>query len=213
VTFLQHCTRTSDPLTKLYELIICTGMRKGEALALHWADVDLDDQLLFVRYTLSNINNTTPVFTTPKTKSSHTWIGLSPRSVRALRRQAERQRALRLAAGPGYQDQDLVFTRRNGQPLRHEYVLRHLRQLTTDAGLPRIRVHDLRLRRHHHAVLAGAAGHGVQDDAALHPLDHHRGLRAPAPSRRPAGRRGHRHRPQRRRERHGRGLTTTRRPP
>ncbi|MGD9527584.1 MAG: tyrosine-type recombinase/integrase [Pseudonocardia sp.] len=61
-----------------------------------------------------------------------------------MRRQAERQQLLRLANGPRYQDHDLVFTRRNGQPLRHEYVLRHLRQLTTDAGLPRIRVHDLR---------------------------------------------------------------------
>jgi integrase len=97
-----------------------------------------------VRYTLSNINNTTPVFTTPKTKSSHTWIGLSSRGVRALHRQAERQRVLRLATGPAYRDQDLVFTRRDGQPLRPEYVLRHLHQLTSEAGLPRIRVHDLR---------------------------------------------------------------------
>jgi integrase len=62
------------------ELILCTGMRKGEALALHWADVDLDAQVLLVRYTLSNINNTTPMFSTPKTKSSHTWIGLSQRA-------------------------------------------------------------------------------------------------------------------------------------
>ena len=143
-TFLQHCNYTQDPLAELYELIICTGLRKGEALALHWADIDLDDRILFVRYTLSNINNTTPVFTTPKTKSSRTWIGLSPRSVRALRRQAEHQRLLRLAAGPTYQDRDLVFTRGNGQPLRHEYVLRHLHQLSADAGLPKIRVHDLR---------------------------------------------------------------------
>jgi hypothetical protein len=69
VTFLQHCARISDPLAELYELIICTGMRKGEALALHWADVDLDDRLLFVRYTLSNVNNTTPVFTAPETSA------------------------------------------------------------------------------------------------------------------------------------------------
>jgi integrase len=144
VAFLRYCAQVHDPLGELYELILCTGLRKGEALALHWADVDLDAQVLLVRYTLSNINNTTPVFTAPKTKSSHTWIGLSARAVRALHRQAERQRVLRLATGPAYRDQDLVFTRRDGQPLRPEYVLRHLHQLTNDAGLPRIRVHDLR---------------------------------------------------------------------
>jgi len=43
-----------------------------------------------------------------------------------------------------YEDQDLVFIRRDGQPLRPEYVLRHFRQLTDAVGLPRIRVHDLR---------------------------------------------------------------------
>jgi Site-specific recombinase XerD len=102
--FLGYCAQVHDPLAELYELIMCTGMRKGEALALHWADVDLDEQVLFVRYTLSNVNNTTPVFTTPKTKSSYTWIGLSERAVHALRRQAERQRVLRLAAGAVYRD-------------------------------------------------------------------------------------------------------------
>lgn len=62
----------------------------------------------------------------------------------ALRRQAERQRVQRIAAGVAYQEQDLVFTRRGGQPLRPEYVLRRLHTLTDEAGLPRIRVHDLR---------------------------------------------------------------------
>ncbi|WP_112277035.1 tyrosine-type recombinase/integrase [Lentzea terrae] len=31
-----------------------------------------------------------------------------------------------------------------GQPLRPEYVLRRFHQLTEQAGLPRIRIHDLR---------------------------------------------------------------------
>jgi integrase len=117
---------------------------RGEALALHWADVDLDARMLFVRYTPSNINNTAPVFTAPKSRSSHAWIGLSERVVRALRRQAERQRLQRIAASARYRDQDLVFTRADGQPLRPECVLRHLHQLSDAAGLPRIRVHDLR---------------------------------------------------------------------
>jgi integrase len=35
-----------DPLAELYEVILGTGMRRGEALALHWADVDLDARML-----------------------------------------------------------------------------------------------------------------------------------------------------------------------
>jgi len=100
--------------------------------------------LLFVRYTLANVNNTTPVFSTPKTRSSRAWIGLSERVVRALQRQRERQHVQRLGAGPAWAEQDLVFTRGTGQPLRHEFVLHQLQQLAEQAGLPRIRVHDLR---------------------------------------------------------------------
>ncbi|MFE9748214.1 tyrosine recombinase XerC [Saccharothrix saharensis] len=131
--FLRYCHDHDDPLTDLFEVIIGTGLRKGEALALHWDDISLDDHVAFIRYTLSNINNTTPVLTAPKTKSSRTWIGLSDRVITALRHQRLRQPS-----------DDLVFHRRDGKPLRPEYVLRHFRQLTDDAGLPRIRVHDLR---------------------------------------------------------------------
>lgn len=144
VAFLRYCATINDPLAPLYELILGTGMRKGEALALHWSDVHLDERVLFVRYTLSNINNSTPVFTAPKTKTSYAWIGLSDRVVTALCRQAEHQQTLKHAAGRQYRDQDLVFTRRDGQLLRPEYVLRHFHHLTDAAGLPRTRVHDLR---------------------------------------------------------------------
>lgn len=83
--FLRWCHDHDDPLADLFEVLVGTGLRKGEALALHWNDIDLDDHVLFVRYTLSNVNNTTPVFTTPKTKTSRTWIGLSDRVATALR--------------------------------------------------------------------------------------------------------------------------------
>jgi hypothetical protein len=79
------------------------------------------------------------VFGPPKTSSSYAWIALSDRVVAALTRQRERQRVQRLTSTPGYEDQDLVFARRDGRPLRPEYVLRHFRALTGAAGLPRIR--------------------------------------------------------------------------
>nr|WP_246476928.1 hypothetical protein [Actinokineospora xionganensis] len=85
--------RHDDPLTDLFELIMGTGMRRGEALAPHWADVHLDERILLVRYTLSNIDNTTPVFTTPKPRSRLAWVCLSDRVAHAFQRQARRQPA------------------------------------------------------------------------------------------------------------------------
>ena len=37
-----------------------------------------------------------------------------------------------------------MFTRQDGSPLRPEYVTRHFQALAQDAGLPVIRLHDLR---------------------------------------------------------------------
>lgn len=144
VAFLQYCAAIRDPLAELFEVLIGTGMRKGEALALHWSDVYLEDRVLFVRQTLSNVNNSRPVFTAPKTKTSLDWVGLSSRVVAALKRQTVRQHAQRLADPKPRRESGLVFCRVNGEPLRPEYVLHHFHELTDDAGLPRIRVHDLR---------------------------------------------------------------------
>jgi integrase len=36
-------------------LVAGTGMRRGEALALHWSDVDLDGGVLVVRGTLGRV--------------------------------------------------------------------------------------------------------------------------------------------------------------
>ena len=132
-----------DPLTELFELLICTGMRKGEVLGLHWADVDLDARLLFVRHTLVAVDNSRLVFNSPKTTGSRDWIALSARAVDALRERARRHR-LEALTGAAYHDRGLVFCRPDGQPLRPEYVLHHFYGLTEAAGLPRIRVHDLR---------------------------------------------------------------------
>ena len=48
VASLDHCHRADDRLTDLFELAIGTGMRRGEALALHWFDVDLATRVLNV---------------------------------------------------------------------------------------------------------------------------------------------------------------------
>jgi integrase len=40
--FLEHCHKADPLMADLCELLIGTGMRKGEALGLHWNDVHLD---------------------------------------------------------------------------------------------------------------------------------------------------------------------------
>ncbi|QDY07908.1 hypothetical protein FJK98_12650 [Micromonospora sp. HM134] len=104
---------------------------------------DLDARALFVHSTLVSVDNSRSMFNAPNTHGSRAWIALSTRAVDALQRQRRRQ--CRQQVPTRHHDNlDLVFARPDGQPLRPQYVLDHLRRLTADAGLPAIRVHDLR---------------------------------------------------------------------
>ena len=62
--------------TPLFALLVNTGLRRGEALALRWSDVDLDAGVLRVRGTLARVDGAL-VVTEPKTAKSR-------RSVRFL---------------------------------------------------------------------------------------------------------------------------------
>src|SRR5262245_29195183 len=72
-----------------------------------------------------------------------------------LRRQRARQAQARLGAGAAWQNLDLVFTNRAGGPLDARVLRCELRSVLERAGLPRLRIQDL---RHSASTLLLAAG-------------------------------------------------------
>lgn len=74
---------------------------------------------------------------------------------------------MRDKAGAGWQESDLIFTTRTGQPIEGSNVLRSFHRLTAKANLPRIRVHDAR----HGAATLLAAGN-VHPRLAMEILGH-----------------------------------------
>ncbi|HEX2469205.1 MAG TPA: site-specific integrase [Candidatus Limnocylindrales bacterium] len=68
---------------------------------------------------------------------------------------------------PAYQDRDLVFATGIGTPLEPGNVLRTWRRIVTKAGLPGLRIHDL---RHGHATLM--LGQGVHPKVVSERLGH-----------------------------------------
>jgi integrase len=155
VTFLEGIA--ADRLANLYEVIIGTGMRRGEVLALRWPNIDIENRALYVdpkRGTLSSVAGRLE-FTAPKTVGSAAGVGLSPRVIAAFVRQAGLQEVERGQWGTAYEDDQLVFARENGAPLRPEYVLRHFQALSDTVGLPRVTLHQL---RHLAATLMIASG-------------------------------------------------------
>lgn len=50
-------------------LLLCTGLRKSEALALNWSDVDLQEDVLHITKSLDYTNGSRPVYKAPKTEA------------------------------------------------------------------------------------------------------------------------------------------------
>ncbi|MFE7351885.1 tyrosine recombinase XerC [Streptomyces sp. NPDC057543] len=95
-----------------------------------------------MRCTLSAIDNGHLAPTAPKTQSSRGWVAMSPRVAAALRHRA--RSAPRTRADPNNWSAGPVFCRPDGRPLGPHVALDRLHQLSEEAGVPRIAVHDLR---------------------------------------------------------------------
>jgi integrase len=128
----------------LAELLIATGLRIGEALALEWSDVDVDALTLRV----SRSRKLRGAVGTPKgdrARAVHIDPGLA--GVLEAHRQATDPRNV------------LVFASSSGTMMDPSNVRRRWHEPTLKAaGLARIRLHDL---RHSAATLAVAAGESI----------------------------------------------------
>jgi integrase len=143
-----------DRLESLFRLMLATGLRRGEALGLHWADVDLDAGMLRVRWNLTRTSQGLQLGE-PKTDRSRRTVPLPRSAVETLQAHRARQEDDRRSAGRTWRDNGLVFTTEIGTPLEPRNVLRRFEQLAQRAGLERVHLHTL---RHSAASFLLAAG-------------------------------------------------------
>ncbi|SES66959.1 tyrosine-type recombinase/integrase [Geodermatophilus poikilotrophus] len=143
-----------DRLETLFRLMLATGLRRGEALALHWSDIHLDAGLLRVRWTLSRTSQGLRL-DEPKTDKSRRTVPLPRSAIETLRAHRTRQlEEQRMTAG-AWQEHGLVFTTEIGTPLEPRNVLRRFEVLAERAGLRGVTLHTL---RHSAASFLLAAG-------------------------------------------------------
>jgi integrase len=129
-------------------------MRRDELAGLRWVDVDFEHATvspLIPRVVVDHRVHESA----PKTERSRRRLALDPLTLAALRDHQAQQALDREAVGGRYRELGYVFTWPDGRPLHPDNIADWFEQHTRAAGLPRIRLHDV---RHSYATAALKAG-------------------------------------------------------
>ena len=126
---------------ELYRFLYLTGCRRGEALALTWEDIDLERQTATISKSVAfkPINNKPYQITTPKNAGSNRTISLPDQLVQSMTEYREWQKS---TCEKNNRTASFVFGYED--PLPSTSIERYMTQAANDAGVKRIRIHDLR---------------------------------------------------------------------
>jgi integrase len=132
-----------DRLYPLYHLMTFRGLRRGEAAGLRWQNVDLDTGLLAITTQVIQLGWATEEGE-PKSGASERLVALDAGTVVVLRQWHADQAAELKMLGYLPVPTGRVFTREDGSPIHPAYITSHFEWLVRRAGLPPVRLHDLR---------------------------------------------------------------------
>lgn len=168
-TFLDGLEETGR-WAPLWTLAAATGMRRGELMALRWADVDLDAGVVHVERSVTQVGQER-VYVSPKNHERRD-VSIDPRTVATLRTWRKQQLSERLEWGSAYQgSEDLLWTRQDGRPATPDCVTKTFATLTAALEVPRLKLHEL---RHSHATVL------LRDGVPVHVVAKRLGHRDPS---------------------------------
>ncbi|UFN94272.1 tyrosine-type recombinase/integrase [Micromonospora aurantiaca] len=127
----------------LYVVAATMGLRRGELVGLRWSDVNLDEGTLRVQQTVQRVAGTLHILDA-KTEDSEAVLPLPEVTWLSLMEHQERQQAERAGLAEVWEDHDLVFPSERGTPMEPTNLSRSFARLRETAGLPGVRLHDLR---------------------------------------------------------------------
>jgi len=124
-----------DRLYPLYLVYLGCGLRRGEALALTWDCVDIEQGIIQVKKTIQLLPGKGLVVGEPKSESSRRSVAIPDFVLAALKYQYTNRNL----------ETDYVFCTSNATPFIPRNIVRHFKKALKKAGLSEsTRIHDLR---------------------------------------------------------------------
>lgn len=135
----------------LFILAIYTGLRKGELLALQWADINFGADLVQVSKAVTIVDGK-PICKSPKTKTSHRSVSIPHFLTERLANLKQSQDEFRSQVGDYWQGENWIFTQDNGRMMNYstpyqalqDAIIRYNKDKPAEQQLPRIPFHGLR---------------------------------------------------------------------
>ena len=143
----------ADGSFELFLLDLCTGLRRGELMALQWSDLDLDAGTLTVSKQVYAVNGKMQL-NVPKTRASVRKLVLPPAVVEVFREYQKTADSRWLFPSPVKED----------APLTPGEAARRLHGILERAGCKQVRFHDL---RHTFATMALENGMDIKTLSAM----------------------------------------------
>jgi integrase len=144
----------SDRFYAMWVLVTTTGMRRSELAHLDRQSLNLDAGRLVITSTRVVVAGRAAE-SDGKSDNSRRTIALDRFTIAALRAYVEMVDDERAAWGPTYPDHGLLFVYPDGRPLHPDTITARFNRIVDRAGLPRIRLHDV---RHTYATVSLDAG-------------------------------------------------------
>ena len=148
VKALLEQTKNSDIFLEIL-LAVGMGLRRGEVLALTWADVSFQRHALSINKSMSTVKGKTVVSST-KTAAGERTLKIPQFVVKALAERRQEQWEQRKNLAGAYQENNLVCARADGSYYNSASFTSKFSDLLERTGLRHVRYHDL---RHTHATL------------------------------------------------------------
>jgi integrase len=143
-------------LHALWRVLATRGLRRGEGCGLRRPDTDLDAATAVIRWQITQLG-WEPVQGAPKSDAGERTVALDAAAIADIARWRREQD--REAAGDAWAGTAFEFTDEHGSPLHPAHVTEMFQMIAYLAGLPHVRLHDL---RHGAATLLLAAGHDMK---------------------------------------------------
>ncbi len=125
-------------------VLLFTGMRREELLALHWSDINLDTHLVYIQGSLQYIPGKGLVHGKTKTEASNRIIKISKNAILSLSAFKEYQKQQYQTLAVDWDEQALVFADPTGSVMRPNTLTAWFHRFIKKTDLPPIHIHSLR---------------------------------------------------------------------